>query len=162
MQPSASPPRQPGSKAGPRAELKVFGVQATRQKWGLVASVFQCTCYRVGWVLHRIPVGNASPLLSFWEKSHPSFQTSSFLLGNHETWLDTRHLSWGTAFLRYLVCRGWITQPGSQPASSFLLMCTVLPTHIRQLPSAQPDSGLWDKREDCDSKLPPVWLSDCH
>lgn len=127
----------------------------------LVASVFQCTRYRVGWVLHSLPVGNASPAAKFLGRTPPSFQTSSFLLGKHATWLDTWHLSWGTAFPRYLACRRCITQPGSQLANSFLLMCTSSYTFLSCGAQSQ-IRGFWIKGEDCDSKLPPVWFSDCH
>lgn len=79
-------PCQPGSTAGLRAELKVFSVQATKQNPILAASVFQCRCYRVGWVLRSLPVGNASSdaqsvlaTNSYVSgKTPPSAQTSPF------------------------------------------------------------------------------------
>lgn len=51
--------------------------------------------------------------------------------------------------------------PGPIVGDQLLTDVLLLPTHIRQLAIPVPESGIWERNEDCDSKLTPVRFSNC-
>lgn len=103
----------------------------------------------------------SNKLLSFWADTPlPHFQTSFLLQKLSACVEDTQclrpWLSWVLGVEMHHTAL-----PGGQLESSFLWMCSY--SHSPSSASEhRPDSGIFNKRRDGDSKLPPVWFSSCH